>query len=464
MTVSVGLLVPLLLLVSATSLALGYTLAVARISVRRSQHNPRQDSQHEETARLQAEAASWRARAEELSTRASLAEERAERDGAVLRALAPVRSQLEQVGARVESLERQRAQQHATLTEQLRETARAERDLQRTTASLEGALRSRSARGMWGEVELARILEASGMMRHVDFAEQRTVGSLVQQRSGRLSSADGASSPPAPSRPEGATSSRPDVVIHLPGEGYLALDAKVPMDSYLEATSLGTTTQQDQDRRAELLAAHARALRSHVDQLASRRYDRALGSSPEVVVLFVPAEPVLAAALETDTSLMEHALGRGVVLASPASLLALLRTCATAWARTAVNDDAQDLLELGRTLYDRLSTLAHHLDDLGRALRRSVTAYNKTLGSLENRLLVTARTLNTLGNDLHSPASIGSDDAQLRSLTATELSTAGRQQKLQESRPQEENRRQDEIQPQDENQQQEGEGDWGEGD
>ncbi|WP_341466821.1 DNA recombination protein RmuC [Actinomyces lilanjuaniae] len=150
MTISAGSLVILLLLVCATSLALGYTLAVARISVRRSQHDPRQDSRHEETARLQVEAASWRARAEELSARASLAEERAERDGAVLRALAPVRSQLEQVGARVESLEKQRAQQHAALAEQLRETARAERDLQRTTTSLEGALRSRSARGMWG--------------------------------------------------------------------------------------------------------------------------------------------------------------------------------------------------------------------------------------------------------------------------------------------------------------------------
>lgn len=432
MTVSAGSLVILLLLVSATSLALGYTLAVARISIHRSQHDPGQDSQHTEAARLQVEAASWRARAEELSARASLAEERAERDGAVLRALAPVRSQLEQVGARVESLERQRAQQHATLAEQLRETARAERDLQRTTASLEGALRSRSARGMWGEVELARILEASGMMRHVDFAEQRTVGSLVQQRSGRLSSTNGTTngtaSPPTPSRPEGAELSRPDVVIHLPGEGYLALDAKVPMDSYLEATSLGAATQEDQDRRAALLTAHARALRSHVDQLASRRYDRALGSSPEVVVLFVPAEPVLAAALETDTSLMEHALERGVALTSPASLLALLRTCATAWARTAVNDDARDLLELGRTLYDRLSTVARHLDDLGRALRRSVTAYNKTVGSLENRLLVTARSLEAVGGEPYSPAPIGPDEAQLRSLTAAELSGAGRQQ------------------------------------
>ncbi|WP_341466822.1 DNA recombination protein RmuC [Actinomyces lilanjuaniae] len=237
--------------------------------------------------------------------------------------------------------------------------------------------------------------------------------------------------PSSPSHLEGAELARPDVVIHLPGEGYLALDAKVPMDSYLEAARLGTATQEEQDRRTALLTAHAKALRSHVDQLASRRYDRALGSSPEIVVLFVPAEPVLAAALETDTSLMEHALERGVALTSPASLLALLRTCATAWARTAVNDDARDLLELGRTLYDRLSTLARHLDDLGRALRRSVSAYNKTVGSLENRLLVTARSLEVVGSEPHSPTPIGPDEAQLRSLTAAELSGADQQEESQ---------------------------------
>ena len=380
-------------------------------------------------AELRAQAAQWQARAEELSSRTQVAEERAERDGSVLRALAPVRSQLEQVGARVESLEKQRAEQHAALAEQLRATALREQDLARSTASLEGALRSRSARGMWGEVELARVLEASGMMRHVDFSEQRTIGALVQRRGRPAGAPDavgavGSVGSVGSAAGEGAAGrSRPDVVVHLPGEGYLAVDAKAPMDSYLAATAVQGSGPEDEERRGQLLEAHARALRGHVDQLAARRYDRALGDSPELVVLFVPAEAVLSAALEADPALLEHALGRGVALTSPVSLLTLLRTCATAWARTAVNDDARELLELGRTLYERLGTVAGHLDALGGALRRSVTAYNKAVGSMEKRLLVTARTLETLGDQVSSPALISADAAQVRTFTASELTT-----------------------------------------
>ena len=410
---SSAVLLPILLLLVglAIGVVVGYLGALAR---RTTAHQ----SEGEQVAELRAQAAQWQARAEELSSRTQVAEERAERDGSVLRALAPVRSQLEQVGARVESLEKQRAEQHAALAEQLRDTALREQDLARSTASLEGALRSRSARGMWGEVELARVLEASGMMRHVDFSEQRTIGALVQRRGGLAGSAGSAAGE------EGAAGrSRPDVVVHLPGDGYLAVDAKAPMDSYLAATAVRGAGPEDEERRRELLDAHARALRGHVDQLAARRYDRALGDSPELVVLFVPAEAVLSAALEADPALLEHALGRGVALASPVSLLTLLRTCATAWARTAVNDDARELLELGRTLYERLGTVAGHLDALGGALRRSVTAYNKAVGSMEKRLLVTARTLETLGDQVSSPALISADAAQVRTFTASELTT-----------------------------------------
>ena len=251
------------------------------------------------------------------------------------------------------------------------------------------------------------------MMRHVDFSEQRTIGALVQRRGGLGAATDSGSG--------AAGRSRPDVVVHLPGDGYLAVDAKAPMDSYLVATAVQGSGPQDEERRSDLLAAHAKALRGHVDQLAARRYDRALGDSPELVVLFVPAEAVLSAALEADPALLEHALGRGVALTSPVSLLTLLRTCATAWARTTVNDDARELLELGRTLYERLGTVAGHLDALGGALRRSVTAYNKAVGSMENRLLVTARSLETLGEQVDSPALISADAAQVRTFTAPEL-------------------------------------------
>ena len=417
---SSAVLLPILLLLVGLviGVVIGYLGALAR---RTTAHQ----SAGEQVAELRAQAAQWQARAEELSSRTQVAEERAERDGSVLRALAPVRSQLEQVGARVESLEKQRAEQHAALAEQLRATALREQDLARSTASLEGALRSRSVRGMWGEVELARVLEASGMMRHVDFSEQRTIGALVQRR-GRPAGPPGSAGSVGSAAGEGAAGrSRPDVVVHLPGEGYLAVDAKAPMDSYLAATAVQSAGPEDEQRRGQLLEAHARALRGHVDQLAARRYDRALGDSPELVVLFVPAEAVLSAALEADPALLEHALGRGVALASPVSLLTLLRTCATAWARTAVNDDARELLELGRTLYERLGTVAGHLDALGGALRRSVAAYNKAVGSMENRLLVTARSLETLGEQVDSPTLISADAAQLRTFTAPELTADG---------------------------------------
>lgn len=417
---SSAVLLPILLLLVGLAIGavIGYLGALAR---RTTAHQ----SDGEQVAELRAQAAQWQARAEELSSRTQVAEERAERDGSVLRALAPVRSQLEQVGARVESLEKQRAEQHTALAEQLRATALREQDLARSTASLEGALRSRSARGMWGEVELARVLEASGMMRHVDFSEQRTIGALVQRRGGPAGPPGSVGSVGSAAGEGAAGRSRPDVVVHLPGEGYLAVDAKAPMDSYLAATAVQGSGPEDEERRGQLLEAHARALRGHVDQLAARRYDRALGDSPELVVLFVPAEAVLSAALEADPALLEHALGRGVALASPVSLLTLLRTCATAWARTAVNDDARELLELGRTLYERLGTVAGHLDALGGALRRSVTAYNKAVGSMENRLLVTARSLETLGEQVDSPTLISADAAQVRTFTAPELTTDG---------------------------------------
>ena len=411
---------PLLFLLIGVGLgaALGYFAALTRTA-------HRQTAGEDGASMLRAEAAQWRARAEELSERAELAEERAERDGSVLRALAPVRAQLEQmdsrvesVGSRVEAMERQRAAQHAILTEQLRVNAEADRELRRATTTLEGALRSRSARGVWGEVELARVLEISGMMPHVDFVEQRTVGAVIGRRAGA-----------APSRD--AARGRPDVVIHLPGSGHLALDAKVPLDSYLTAASIGQTDEDadgtDDSRRHKLLVAHARALRGHVDALAERHYDKHLNDSPELVVLFIPAEPILAAALDADPGLLEHSLGRGVALTTPSSLLALLRTCATAWARTAVNDDARELLALGRTLYERLGTVAGHLDSLGTALSRSVTAYNRAVGSMESRLLVTARSFTTLGEGLASPAQIDPDAAQVRQFTSAEVASAAPQ-------------------------------------
>ena len=379
---------------------LGYAGAVARRA-----------STPDQAGTLRAEVARWQARAEELSRRVDSAEARSQGDASVLQALAPVRAQLEQMTQRVDQMEQIRARQHGALAEQLRESASREAKLARTTASLEGALRSRSARGTWGEVELARILEASGMMPHVDFAEQRSIGTLTQGR-GR----------------GGVTSSgdlgRPDVTIHLPGQGFLALDAKAPMDAYLRACAIEESGEDAESRRRAELSAHAKALRAHIEALAGRDYARSLGASPELVILFVPSEAALSAALRADASLLDDAMARGVALCSPVTLLAVARTCATAWARTSINEQADQVIALGRELYERLGVVAGHMENLGKHLAKTVDFYNKTVSSMESRLLASARSVSALeeaSKKTMTVTPIDPDAAQVRAFTKPEL-------------------------------------------
>ena len=379
---------------------LGYVGAVARRA-----------STPDEAGTLRAEVARWQARAEELSRRVDSAEARSQGDASVLQALAPVHAQLEQMTQRVDQMEQIRARQHGALAEQLRESARRETELARTTASLEGALRSRSARGTWGEVELARILEASGMLPHVDFAEQRSIGSLTQGRGRGAVTSSG-------------DLGRPDVTIHLPGQGFLALDAKAPMDAYLRACAIEESGEDAESRRRAELSAHAKALRFHVEALAGRDYARSLGASPELVILFVPSEAALSAALRTDASLLDDAMARGVALCSPVTLLAVARTCATAWARTSINEQADQVIALGRELYERLGVVAGHMENLGKHLAKTVDFYNKTVSSMESRLLASARSVSALeeaSKKTMTVTPIDPDAAQVRSFTKPEL-------------------------------------------
>lgn len=379
---------------------LGYAGAVARRA-----------STPDEAGTLRAEVARWQARAEELSRRVDSAEARSQGDASVLQALAPVRAQLEQMTQRVDQMEQIRARQHGALAEQLRESARRETELARTTASLEGALRSRSARGTWGEVELARILEASGMLPHVDFAEQRSIGTLTQGRGRSAVSSSG-------------DLGRPDVTIHLPGQGFLALDAKAPMDAYLRACAIEESGEDAESRRHAELSAHAKALRSHIDALAGRDYAQSLGASPEPVILFVPSEAALSAALHADASLLDDAMARGVALCSPVTLLAVARTCATAWARTSINEQADQVIALGRELYERLGVVAGHMENLGKHLAKTVDFYNRTVSSMESRLLASARSVSALeeaSKKTMTVTPIDPDAAQVRSFTKPEL-------------------------------------------
>ena len=354
---------------------LGYVGAVARRA-----------STPDQAGTLRAEVARWQARAEELSRRVDSAESRSQGDASVLQALAPVRAQLEQMTQRVDQMEQIRARQHGALAEQLRESA------------------SR-------EAELARILEASGMLPHVDFAEQRSIGSLTQGRGRGAVSSSG-------------DLGRPDVTIHLPGQGFLALDAKAPMDAYLRACAIDESGEDAESRRRAELSAHAKVLRSHVEALAGRDYARSLGASPELVILFVPSEAALSAALRTDASLLDDAMARGVALCSPVTLLAVARTCATAWARTSINEQADQVIALGRELYERLGVVAGHMENLGKHLAKTVDFYNKTVSSMESRLLASARSVSALeeaSKKTMTLTPIDPDAAQVRAFTKPEL-------------------------------------------
>jgi len=328
-------------------------------------------------------------------------EERERREQAVLRALAPVRDALDDMHRKVGALERDRQEQYGAIAEQLRHARESDEALRAITESLAGALRSGSTRGVWGETQLRRVVEAAGLTRYVDFDIQTAVVT-------------------------DAGAGRPDMVVRLPGGKALAVDAKVPLDAYLEAGAIPATAQGEEGaRRAALLARHAKAVRAHIDALARKTYWAGLESSPEFVICFIPSESLLAAALEEDPALLDYAFGKRVALASPVNLWAVLKTVAYTWTQQDVSAEARRLFELGNELYGRLSSLAGHADDLRRAIERTVDSYNKFAGSLESRVLVTARRFpgidQTKLDALDAPAAI---ESTTRRPTAPELTEA----------------------------------------
>jgi DNA recombination protein RmuC len=242
-------------------------------------------------------------------------------------------------------------------------------------------------------VQLRRVVEHAGMLARVDFSMQ-AVGTT----------------------PSG-TGVRPDLVVHLPGRKHVVVDAKAPLAAFLEASESG----DDPDRHARAAAAHARALRGHVDTLAAKEYWTAFEPSPELVVCFVPGEAFLAAACSADPALLEHAMSRRVVLATPTTLLALLRTVALTWQSEALAGSAKELFEVGRELYARLGTLGASTSKLGRSLQRAVEDYNAFVGTLERRVLVTARRMRDLDVTDGELAPVEVLESAPRPLTSTEL-------------------------------------------
>ena len=284
--------------------------------------------------------------------------------------LAPASDALQRVERRLQEVERDRVGAYAGLREQVAALHRSSADLGQQTRSLVGALRAPQVRGRWGEVQLQRVVELAGMVEHCDFDTQVSAAAT---------GVDGAGV-------------RPDMIIRLSGGRQIPVDAKVPFAAWLEALDC-----PDDRRRGALMAAHARALRGHVDALAAKAYWRHFQPAPEFVVLFVPGQALLDAALAMDPSLSDHAFGRNVVIATPTSLIALLRTVAFTWRQERLSTSATEIHALGRELHGRLGTLAAHLTALGAGLERAVQSYNHTVRSMETRVLVTARRFSDLG-------------------------------------------------------------------
>jgi DNA recombination protein RmuC len=315
------------------------------------------------------------------------------RRAAVDHLIGPLKETLARVEDQLRESDAARTRSHAALAEQVSIARQTSEQLRDQTQALVTALRRPEARGRWGELQLRRVVELAGMSARCDFDEQVIAGD------GTL---------------------RPDLVVRLAGGKNIVVDSKVSLAAYLEAAQ-----SDDQDVRAARMDAHARHLREHVDRLAGKAYWAALSPSPEFVILFIPGEAFLAPALEHDPGLLEYALGRKVHIATPTTLVTMLRTAQYAWQQEALADNARAVFDLGRELYERLGGLGRHVDQLGRTLTKAVSAYNQTVGSLESRVLVTARRLNDLGVVEGELEPLAPAEAATRALSAPELITSG---------------------------------------
>ncbi len=285
----------------------------------------------------------------------------AQRQQAIEGMVAPLRESLDRVAQQLVSVEKERAGSYSQLLGQVSMMRTTSEQLQRETNQLVTALRAPQVRGRWGEMQLERTVEAAGMTEHVDYDTQVSVAG-----------------------PEGTV--RPDLVVHLVGGKSVVVDSKVAFSAYLEAMEA-----RDEATRATRFKAHARHLRDHIDALGAKSYYEHFAASPEFVVCFVPADAFLDAALREDPNLLERAFDQNVVVATPSTLVALLRTISYTWRQEALAANAAEVHKLGRELYQRLSTMGGHIDKLGRSLSTAVGDYNKTVSSLESRVLVTAR-------------------------------------------------------------------------
>jgi len=288
----------------------------------------------------------------------------------------PLRESLDKVGASVVEIDKARADAYGRLSEQLKSLGTAQTQLQAEAAKLSTALRSTTTAGTWGELQLRRVVELAGMSAYCDFAEQQTSGAF-----------------------------RADLVVRLPGGQQIVVDAKAPNDAYREAANAS-----DETIRAAKLAEHAAKVRGHIDALGAKNYWEQFQPSPEFVVLFLPGDQFLSGALQSDPSLIDRAIAKKVLLATPATLIALLKATAYGWRQEAVSKNAEEIAVQGRLLYDRIANFADNLDKVGRGLETASKAYNTAVGSFEQTLLPGARKFAELGakgaKELAEPAAV----------------------------------------------------------
>ena len=327
-------------------------------------------------------------------------EAREREESRLIAELAPVKDRLEQMQISVKALEKERTEQFGTIQEQLKNAIASDDQLRKTTQALSQALSSNSIRGVWGETQLRKLVELAGLIKHADFNEQATFST-------------------------DSGSGRADLIINLPGGKSLAIDSKVPFNSYQEASAISELAEgDDARRRAELIAAHVKAMKGHIDALSGKEYWTGLNASPDFVIAFVPSESLLSAALDADPALLEYAFKKNVALASPVSLFSVLKTINYIWRQNADEGSVRTMIKLGKELYERIGKIAEHAEKLGRSITSTVKDYNVFVSSLESRVLVTARKLNDLDenqlgtDEIISPTPL---ESAPDSITASEL-------------------------------------------